>query len=363
MIGAGVAGLSCARRLAQHGVETLVLERDTVAGGASGRNGGFLIAGLAPFYNDAVELYGRDYARRVYARTLAVQAEIYALAAELGVGDAVRRVGSLRVSSSEDEAEHVRRHVGGAARRRLPGAAARARRAAARPAPERPERLPHRARRRAPPGALRPRAGGGRRACRGADPRAQRGPGARERARRRPAGHRRRQRARPPRDRGRRRRPARARSVLRGTRAGAPPPHGGDRAAARADLRPARLRPLGLRVLPAAARRAHPGRRLRRSRRRGVIHGPGRRRRADLGSDRALPARGARRGGRGHASLDRDGRLQRGQAPVRRRRAGPPGAVGGGRLLGHRQRARLPGGPGAGRHGRRREGGRAAVPS
>jgi gamma-glutamylputrescine oxidase len=111
VIGAGVAGLSCARRLAQHGIETLVLERDTVAGGASGRNGGFLIAGLAPFHNDAVELYGRDYASRIYARTLAVQEEMYALAVELGVSDAVRRVGSLRVSVSEEEAEHVRRHV------------------------------------------------------------------------------------------------------------------------------------------------------------------------------------------------------------------------------------------------------------
>jgi gamma-glutamylputrescine oxidase len=111
VIGAGVGGLSCARRLAGHGIETLVLERDTVAGGASGRNGGFLIAGLAPFHNDAIALYGRDYARRVYARTLAVQDEIYALAAELGVGDAARRVGSLRVSASEGEADHVRRHA------------------------------------------------------------------------------------------------------------------------------------------------------------------------------------------------------------------------------------------------------------
>ena len=111
VIGAGVGGLSCARRLAAHGIETLVLERDTVAGGASGRNGGFLIAGLAPFHNDAVELWGRDWARRVYARTLEAQEEMYALAQELGVGDAVRRVGCLRVSSSEEEAEHVRRHA------------------------------------------------------------------------------------------------------------------------------------------------------------------------------------------------------------------------------------------------------------
>jgi gamma-glutamylputrescine oxidase len=111
VIGAGVGGLSCARRLAAHGVETLVLERDTAAGGASGRNGGFLIAGLAPFHNDAIELWGRDYARRVYARTLGAQEQIYALAEELGTGDAVRRVGSLRVAASEEEADHVRRHA------------------------------------------------------------------------------------------------------------------------------------------------------------------------------------------------------------------------------------------------------------
>jgi glycine/D-amino acid oxidase-like deaminating enzyme len=111
VIGAGVGGLSCARRLAGHGIETLVLERDTVAGGASGRNGGFLIAGLAPFHNDAIELWGREYAATVYARTLEVQEEMYALAAELGIGDAVRRVGSLRVSASEEEADHVRRHA------------------------------------------------------------------------------------------------------------------------------------------------------------------------------------------------------------------------------------------------------------
>jgi gamma-glutamylputrescine oxidase len=111
VIGAGVAGLSCARRLAAHGIEPIVLDRETVASGASGRNGGFLIAGLAPFHNDAIDLWGREYAARVYARTLTVQEEMYTLAAELGVGDAVRRVGSLRVSASEEEADHVRRHA------------------------------------------------------------------------------------------------------------------------------------------------------------------------------------------------------------------------------------------------------------
>ena len=111
VVGAGVGGLACARRLAGHGIETLVLERDTVAGGASGRNGGFLLAGLAAFHVDARERYGHEYAREAYARTLDAQKEIYALAEELGAADAVRRTGLLRVSASEEEAEHVRLHV------------------------------------------------------------------------------------------------------------------------------------------------------------------------------------------------------------------------------------------------------------
>ena len=47
----------------------------------------------------------------MYARTLAAQQEIYALAAELGAGDALRQVGLLRLAVSEEEAEHVREHA------------------------------------------------------------------------------------------------------------------------------------------------------------------------------------------------------------------------------------------------------------
>ena len=111
IIGAGVAGLSCALRLARRGIEAVVLEAGTVAGGASGRNGGFLIAGTALFHNDARARLGAERARSMYARTLAAQREVYALAGELGAGDDVRRVGLLRVAVSEEEAEHVRAHA------------------------------------------------------------------------------------------------------------------------------------------------------------------------------------------------------------------------------------------------------------
>jgi gamma-glutamylputrescine oxidase len=111
VIGGGVGGLSCARRLAQRGIETLLLEASTIAGGASGRNGGFLIAGVGPFYNDVRERFGVERARAIYARTLEAQQQIYELAEELGAGDSLRRVGLLRLAVSEDEAGHVRDHA------------------------------------------------------------------------------------------------------------------------------------------------------------------------------------------------------------------------------------------------------------
>ena len=111
VIGGGVGGLSCARRLAEHGLRTLLLEGRTVASGASGRNGGFLLAGASAFHVDAREKYGREAAKRLYAHTLAAQEEFFALAEELGAGEAVRRVGCLRMAASEEEAVHVLRHV------------------------------------------------------------------------------------------------------------------------------------------------------------------------------------------------------------------------------------------------------------
>jgi gamma-glutamylputrescine oxidase len=111
VIGGGVGGLSCAHRLAEHGIDTLLLERGTVAVGASGRNGGFLIAGTALFHNDAREREGLERARELYARTLKAQDEAYELAARLGAGESVRRVGLLRLAVSEDEAVHVRDHA------------------------------------------------------------------------------------------------------------------------------------------------------------------------------------------------------------------------------------------------------------
>jgi gamma-glutamylputrescine oxidase len=72
VIGGGVSGLASAQELARRGAQTVLLEASTVASGASGRNGGFLLAGAAPFHLDARERWGREPAARIYARTVEV---------------------------------------------------------------------------------------------------------------------------------------------------------------------------------------------------------------------------------------------------------------------------------------------------
>ena len=69
------------------------------AAGAAGRNGGFLLAGMARFHHDAVAHWGAERAAALYRATLA---ELDRLAAELG--PIVRRVGSLRTPASDAEA-------------------------------------------------------------------------------------------------------------------------------------------------------------------------------------------------------------------------------------------------------------------
>jgi gamma-glutamylputrescine oxidase len=74
--------------------------------GAAGRNGGFLLAGLAKFYHQSVAEHGRDFARRVYQATLDQIARMKAETPE-----AIRRVGSLRIAASEEELQDCTAHL------------------------------------------------------------------------------------------------------------------------------------------------------------------------------------------------------------------------------------------------------------
>ena len=98
MVGHGGAGLAAAARLAEAGVDVVALDAADPGAGASGRNGGFLLAGLAEAHHQVRARLGRERATALHRLT----AEALAVTADAHPG-AVRRVGSLRVSRSPEE--------------------------------------------------------------------------------------------------------------------------------------------------------------------------------------------------------------------------------------------------------------------
>src|SRR5256885_13910881 len=63
VIGGGVTGCACALALAEGGLRVRLYEARSIAGGASGRNGGFALGGGAMQYDVARETFGSDAAR------------------------------------------------------------------------------------------------------------------------------------------------------------------------------------------------------------------------------------------------------------------------------------------------------------
>jgi len=104
IVGGGVTGCSCALTLAERGLRVRLLEAREIAGGASGRNGGFALRGGAMPYDEARRSLGADRARLLWELSELALDRLEQLA-----GDACRRVGSLRLSHGAAEAEALER--------------------------------------------------------------------------------------------------------------------------------------------------------------------------------------------------------------------------------------------------------------
>ncbi|MEO8139248.1 MAG: FAD-binding oxidoreductase [Gemmatimonadota bacterium] len=71
LVGGGIVGLATAYWLARAGARPLLLEREGVGAGATGRNGGFLPIGTAEDYDALVSRIGRERARDLLHLTIA----------------------------------------------------------------------------------------------------------------------------------------------------------------------------------------------------------------------------------------------------------------------------------------------------
>ena len=103
VVGGGVTGCSCALTLARSGLRVRLHDAREIAGGASGRNGGFALRGAPAPYDVTAETVGRERAAELWAWTEGALDRIEELA-----GDAFRRTGSLRLAVDEDERDELR---------------------------------------------------------------------------------------------------------------------------------------------------------------------------------------------------------------------------------------------------------------
>ncbi len=104
VVGLGGSGLACIRELLSAGRSVVAVDAVSVASGAAGRNGGFLLGGLAMFYHEAVARLGEPRAKAIYEKTLEQLARMKA-----ETPAAVRQTGSLRIAVSDEELEDCTR--------------------------------------------------------------------------------------------------------------------------------------------------------------------------------------------------------------------------------------------------------------
>ncbi len=102
VVGAGVTGCACALTLARRGLRVRLQDTREVAAGASGRNGGFALRGGSAPYDVMRETMGGEAARALWHATEEAIDEMEAIA-----GDAMRRLGSLRIAVDDEERDEL----------------------------------------------------------------------------------------------------------------------------------------------------------------------------------------------------------------------------------------------------------------
>ena len=98
VVGGGIAGLSCALELLEQGKSVAIVEREAVAWGASGRNGGLVSAGWAQG-NDALEKkLGLSHAQKLFALSVQGVEQISNNIQRFALRDCQLQMGRLNVA-------------------------------------------------------------------------------------------------------------------------------------------------------------------------------------------------------------------------------------------------------------------------
>ena len=108
IVGGGITGLTLAYTLLERGATVALFDSGPIAGAASGRNAGFLLAAPAEPYQEMVQFWGRPGARAMIETGRRNHERVRHLIDTLGIDCDYRAGGSLRLTLSDEESEEHR---------------------------------------------------------------------------------------------------------------------------------------------------------------------------------------------------------------------------------------------------------------
>jgi gamma-glutamylputrescine oxidase len=111
IIGAGIAGASLAywfNRI-KPDFEISIIDAKSIGAGASGRNAGMILAGLADHYDIMIDMYGRDCARQLWQATLEHRRLVGEFLTRTNRPVDLEECGSWRLGLNPDEKLHLER--------------------------------------------------------------------------------------------------------------------------------------------------------------------------------------------------------------------------------------------------------------
>ena len=108
VVGGGITGVMITYALAQQGVKVVLMEKETLGSGATGRNTGFILSGTVEHYNRAVTFWGKDKAKRVWKYTQRNHEILKEIIKDEKIDCDYEQKGSLVLATTEQEGKEIR---------------------------------------------------------------------------------------------------------------------------------------------------------------------------------------------------------------------------------------------------------------